>query len=294
MCLTLPEVLITVMGIEKLVPTWRDLEVFLQLLPRSSTAERMNPYTSMWTGVTPGDGPQEFHLVLLDNGRTDVLADRVGRQALRCIRCSACLNVCPVYERTGGRAYGSVYPGPIGAILTPQLRGIAPPPGRRADRLAAVRLVAVRGVLRGLPGPDRHPGGARPPAGPGRGGHRGGAPDPDRRGRRDGRPRPGPSIGRGRLRTAERAAALGGRVVRTTWRIRRLRGPGPISGWFGGRDLGAPPARVVPRLVAADERRDEGRSMTDGGAGGSDARSAILARIRRRTRRRACPDRGPA
>ncbi|MGH3506479.1 MAG: LutB/LldF family L-lactate oxidation iron-sulfur protein [Nocardioidaceae bacterium] len=125
MCLTLPDVLVSVVGIEKVVPTWQDLAVFLQLLPRSSTGERMNPYTSMWTGVTPGDGPQEFHLVLLDNGRTDVLADEVGRQALRCIRCSACLNVCPVYERVGGHAYGSVYPGPIGAILTPQLRGVA-------------------------------------------------------------------------------------------------------------------------------------------------------------------------
>jgi L-lactate dehydrogenase complex protein LldF len=124
MCLTLPDTLVTVMGIEKVVPTWRDLEVFLQLLPRSSTGERMNPYTSMWTGVHPGDGPQEFHLVLLDNGRSAVLADEVGRDALHCIRCSACLNVCPVYERTGGRAYGSVYPGPIGAILTPQLTGI--------------------------------------------------------------------------------------------------------------------------------------------------------------------------
>jgi L-lactate dehydrogenase complex protein LldF len=123
MCLTLPETLITVLGIEKLVPSWPDLEVFLQLLPRSSTAERMNPYTSVWTGVTPGDGPQRFHLVLLDNGRTNALADPVGRQALRCIRCSACLNVCPVYERTGGQAYGSVYPGPIGAILAPQLVG---------------------------------------------------------------------------------------------------------------------------------------------------------------------------
>ncbi|MCK1819687.1 LutB/LldF family L-lactate oxidation iron-sulfur protein [Streptomyces sp. XM83C] len=125
MCLTLPETLISVVGIEKVVPTWRDLEVFLQTLPRSSTAERMNPYTSMWTGTTDGDGPRVFHLVLLDNGRTDTLADEVGRQALRCIRCSACLNVCPVYERAGGHAYGSVYPGPIGAILSPQLRGTA-------------------------------------------------------------------------------------------------------------------------------------------------------------------------
>ncbi len=124
MCTTLPEVLISVMGIEKVVPRWDDLEVFLQLLPRSSTAERMNPYTSLWTGVTDGDGPREFHLVLVDNGRSDVLADQIGRQALNCIRCSACLNVCPVYERTGGHAYGSTYPGPIGAILTPMLSGL--------------------------------------------------------------------------------------------------------------------------------------------------------------------------
>jgi L-lactate dehydrogenase complex protein LldF len=131
MCTTLPEVLVTVMGIEKVLPEWRDLEVFLQLLPRSSTGERMNPYTSLWTGVRPaegGDGPREFHLVLLDNGRTQVLADEVGRQALHCIRCSACLNVCPVYSRTGGHAYESVYPGPIGAILTPQLKGLANAP----------------------------------------------------------------------------------------------------------------------------------------------------------------------
>jgi L-lactate dehydrogenase complex protein LldF len=124
MCTTLPPVLVTVLGIEKLVPTFADLEVFLQLLPRSSTGERMNPYTSLWTGVIEGDGPQELHVVLLDNGRTRVLHDEVGRQALHCIRCSACLNVCPVYSRTGGHAYGSVYSGPIGAILTPQLLGI--------------------------------------------------------------------------------------------------------------------------------------------------------------------------
>jgi L-lactate dehydrogenase complex protein LldF len=124
MCLTLPQTLITVMGIEKLLPRFEDFAVFLQLLPRSATGERMNPYTSLWTGVTPGDGPHAFHLVLLDNGRTRVLADAVGRQTLRCIRCSACLNICPVYARVGGHSYGSVYPGPIGAILTPQLQGL--------------------------------------------------------------------------------------------------------------------------------------------------------------------------
>lgn len=123
MCLTLPETLISVVGIEKVLPTWDDLGAMLQLLPRSSTGERMNPYTTMWSGVHEGDGPEEVHVILLDNGRSHVLADRVGRQALRCIRCSACLNVCPVYERTGGHAYGSVYPGPIGAVLNPQLRG---------------------------------------------------------------------------------------------------------------------------------------------------------------------------
>jgi L-lactate dehydrogenase complex protein LldF len=103
--------------------------VFLQLLPRSATGERMNPYTSLWTGVVPGDGPSAFHLVLLDNGRSRVLADEKGRPALRCIRCSACLNICPVYRQTGGHAYHTVYAGPIGAILQPQLSGEAGQPG---------------------------------------------------------------------------------------------------------------------------------------------------------------------
>ena len=125
MCLTLPETLITVAGIDKVVPRFEDLDVFFQLVPRSATGERMNPYTSTWTGVTPGDGPSNFHVVLLDNGRSSALADRVGREALRCVRCAACLNVCPVYERVGGHAYGSVYPGPIGAVLTPQLDHVA-------------------------------------------------------------------------------------------------------------------------------------------------------------------------
>jgi len=124
MCLSLPEALITLIGIEKIIPTFEDLEVFLQVLPRSATGERMNPYNSIWTGITPGDGPREFHIVLLDNGRTNVLADEESRDTLNCIRCGACLNACPVYRQTGGHAYGSVYAGPIGAILTPQLQSM--------------------------------------------------------------------------------------------------------------------------------------------------------------------------
>ena len=121
MCLTLPRTMITLAGIEKVLPRFADLEVMLQLLARSATGERMNPYTSLWTGVTPGDGPQKFHVVLLDNGRSSILGRKTEQQTLRCIRCAACMNACPVYRQTGGHAYGSVYPGPIGAILTPQL-----------------------------------------------------------------------------------------------------------------------------------------------------------------------------
>jgi L-lactate dehydrogenase complex protein LldF len=124
MCVSLPEVLITLVGIEKIIPRFEDLEVFLQVLPRSATGERMNPYNSIWTGIRPGDGPREFHVVLLDNGRTRILADAEARDTLNCIRCGACLNACPVYRQTGGHAYGSVYAGPIGAILTPQLQGM--------------------------------------------------------------------------------------------------------------------------------------------------------------------------
>ena len=123
MCLTLPETLISVAGIDKVVPRYQDLEVMLQLLPRSATGERMNPYNSIWTGVDPvsQDGPRAFHVVLMDNARTEILADEEARQTLHCIRCGACQNACPVYQQTGGHAYGSVYAGPIGAILTPQL-----------------------------------------------------------------------------------------------------------------------------------------------------------------------------
>jgi L-lactate dehydrogenase complex protein LldF len=121
MCLTLPRTIITLAGIEKVLPRYQDLEVMLQVLARSATGERMNPYTSLWTGVTPGDGPKSFHVVLMNNGRSRMLTRSVERQTLKCIRSAACMNACPVYRQTGGHPYGSVYPGPIGAILTPQL-----------------------------------------------------------------------------------------------------------------------------------------------------------------------------
>ncbi|MFF7521817.1 LutB/LldF family L-lactate oxidation iron-sulfur protein [Streptomyces pseudovenezuelae] len=231
MCLTLPETLITVMGIEKVLPSFADLEVFLQLLPRSSTGERMNPYTSLWTGVSEGDGPRNFHLVLLDNGRSVTLADEVGRQALACIRCSACLNVCPVYERTGGHAYGSVYPGPIGAVLTPQLVGVknaaslpfastlcgacydaCPVKIDIPEVLVHLRAEAVEAKRRDrlLPTPEAL---AMKAAGAVLSSPR-------------------------RLATVQRLAALGGRLIARDGRIGAL--PGPFARWSGTRDTPAP------------------------------------------------------
>jgi L-lactate dehydrogenase complex protein LldF len=282
MCTSLPEVLVTVMGIEKLVPSWRDMEVFLQLLPRSSTGERMNPYTSFWTGVRPGDGPREFHLVLLDNRRTGVLADQVGRQALRCIRCSACLNVCPVYSRTGGHAYESVYPGPIGAILTPQLKGLES--GRSLPYASSLcgACYEVCPVEIDIPRVLVH-----------------------LRSRVvDSEPawKPEKAAMRGLFRAfssaraferAQAAARLGSRPLSRKGRIARL--PWPLSGWTDTRDLPAPPAETF-REWWRRERGDQGGAKIDAAATrlvdspaygrenrpvaeGGDARSDILARI---------------
>ena len=124
---SLPRLHIAVMGIEKVIPRFSDLDVFLKLLPRSGTGQRLTTYQSFITGMkrAPQDeGPDELHIVLLDNGRSRMLAHPVTRQSLACIRCGACLNACPVYQQVGGHAYGSVYPGPIGAVITPQLMGI--------------------------------------------------------------------------------------------------------------------------------------------------------------------------
>src|SRR5919199_6111069 len=126
---SLPRTHIAVMGIEKVIPRLADLDVFLKLLPRSGTGQRLTTYQSLITGAKRGpddEGPEEVHIVLMDNGRSRMLGHPVTRQSLACIRCGACLNACPVYQQVGGHAYGSVYPGPIGAVITPQLAGLKP------------------------------------------------------------------------------------------------------------------------------------------------------------------------
>ncbi|WP_033238930.1 LutB/LldF family L-lactate oxidation iron-sulfur protein [Streptomyces albidoflavus] len=246
MCLTLPETLITVMGIEKVLPRYEDLEVFFQLLPRSSTGERMNPYTSLWTGVTPGDGPQEFHLVLLDNGRTAALADSVGREALNCIRCSACLNVCPVYERAGGHAYGSTYPGPIGAVLTPQLAGMHAAKDDPNSSLpyasslcgACFDACPVKIDIPSLLVELRHQ-------------------NTEQSGRtveQAAMKAAAAVMARpGLYTTAQKAAGLGRVVAGRDKKITRL--PAPFDGWSESRDLAAPPKQTFRDWFVSDEGR---------------------------------------
>jgi L-lactate dehydrogenase complex protein LldF len=124
---TLPRVHVALMGIEKVIPRFEDLAVFLSILARSATGQKMSSYVSLITGPKrkgEKDGPEEFHLVLLDNGRSNILASYETRESLYCIRCGACLNICPVYRKVGGHSYGWVYSGPIGAIISPQLLGL--------------------------------------------------------------------------------------------------------------------------------------------------------------------------
>ncbi len=127
LCTSAPRMHIGITGMEKVIPSMQDLAVFLRLLPRSATGQRISSYVSMITGPRRDDdedGPEEFHLVLVDNGRSRMLRDPKLREALYCIRCGACLNICPVYQRVGGHAYGWVYPGPIGAVVSPMLTGL--------------------------------------------------------------------------------------------------------------------------------------------------------------------------
>jgi L-lactate dehydrogenase complex protein LldF len=247
MCLTLPETLISVVGIEKVLPTWDDLAPLLQLLPRSSTGERMNPYTTVWSGVHEGDGPQEVHVILLDNGRSRVLGDRLGRQALRCIRCSACLNVCPVYERTGGHAYGSVYPGPIGAVLNPQLRGTETDIDRSLPYASTLcgacfdacpvridipeLLVDLRGRVAEENGRSAESAAMRATAWL--------LSDPRR------------------LAAAQRGATLAGRLVGD----RTVRSVPGLGAWADARDLPRPPTETFRQWWARERGRDSGEGM---------------------------------
>ncbi len=125
-CTSVPRIHIACVGIEKLVPTYQHLAVLLKLLARSSTAQPLTCYTSILTGpkrADDQDGPEQMHIVLIDNGRSDILRAET-REMLRCIRCGACLNACPVYRKVGGHSYGAVYSGPIGALITPMFRGL--------------------------------------------------------------------------------------------------------------------------------------------------------------------------
>jgi L-lactate dehydrogenase complex protein LldF len=126
MATSLPRLHIAVMGMEKVIPDLASLAVFLRILARSATGQKMTSYVSLVSGPRRSDeedGPEELHLVVLDNGRSRLLADPELREALACIRCGACLNACPVYQHAGGHAYGWVYPGPIGAVINPSLVG---------------------------------------------------------------------------------------------------------------------------------------------------------------------------
>ncbi len=123
----LPRIHVALVGIEKVLPRLADLALFLPMLATAGTGQHMTCYNSMFGGPRqPGetDGPEEFHVVLLDNHRTRLLADAEQRDALGCIRCGACLNVCPIFKNIGGHAYGTTYQGPIGSVITPHLRGL--------------------------------------------------------------------------------------------------------------------------------------------------------------------------
>ena len=127
LCTSAPRIHIGITGMEKVIPSLQDLALFLRLLPRSATGQRLTSYVSMISGPRrrgDEDGPEEFHLVIVDNGRSNLLKDPHLREALYCIRCGACLNICPVYQTVGGHAYGWVYPGPIGSIVSPSLVGL--------------------------------------------------------------------------------------------------------------------------------------------------------------------------
>jgi L-lactate dehydrogenase complex protein LldF len=246
-----PPVHVALVGIEKMVPRIADLAVFLTLLPRSATGQPMSSYVSFLTGPRRAgelDGPEELHIVLVDNGRTRLLADAGAREALRCIRCGACQNVCPVYRHIGGHAYDAVYAGPIGSLVSPHLDAAHAPPdlpflsslcGACADVcpvkidipevLLHLRREAMAGALPGPPMPAR------------------------------GAQRAAMRAWAAAMRTPRRYAwsfrlfRIMARVFTRNGRIRSL--PGPFAGWTDVRDFPLPAGRSFQQIW-----RDRGRS----------------------------------
>lgn len=250
---TLPRVHVAVMGIERLVPTLADLGVMLQVLARSATGQKLTVYTNLMTGPRrPGepDGPDEMHVVLVDNGRSHVLAGELA-EILYCIRCGACLNACPVYREIGGHAYGSVYPGPVGAVLTPALGGIAawrelPSASTLCGacrEVCPVRINIPRMLL--ALRREAHEAGLSPGwVGPGLAGFRFAAAGPRR------------------FRGALRAAALGTRLLARDGWVRRL--PPPLNGWTAARDFPVFAGKPFSQQLM-ERRREEGHGVTQRG-----------------------------
>ena len=303
---SLPKTHVAVIGIEKMVPTLDELGPLVRLVTRSGTGQAISCYQTLVTGIKRSpedDGPDELHIVLVDNGRADLLADEITAQTLRCIRCSACLNVCPVYRQIGGHAYGSVYPGPIGAILTPQIAGMhtaSQLPGA-SSLCGACREVCpvdidIPGVLLHLRGEaGRHP------------------EDADATSRRK-------IAEKSRAFTLWRRAATSptlfrwfGRGARLTATVARMRPSlgrrlGPLAGWLDGRTAPRPAARpfsegataqrlAVEVAVAASPRMASARAaaaVSSGRAESGTARDVVLGHVRAALARAADhADRGP-
>ncbi|GAB3442651.1 LutB/LldF family L-lactate oxidation iron-sulfur protein [Streptomonospora sediminis] len=261
---SVPGRLITVAGIDKVVPAWADVAVLARVWARSALGSAQAPVVSTWSGPVEGDGPQEVHVVLVDAGRTAALGDPVGRQALRCIQCTACMDVCPVFERTGSAPYGSVRAGPIGAALTPQLRGTRSP--REASLPFASTLcgacadVCPVGVdipeilleLRGRVVDERRANAV---------------PTPEALAAQSSE---WVMSAERRFARAQRAASRWGRLMARAGRIRRL--PGLLGRWTEARDLPAPPAESFRAWWARRRRALARRAAGGPGAGGAPDR----------------------
>ena len=253
MCTSIPRVHVAVMGMEKIVPSMQDLALMLRILIRSATGQRISSYVTMTNGprrAEEEDGPEEFHLVIVDNGRMRLLADPKLREALYCLRCGACLNACPVYRKVGGHSYGWVYPGPIGAVVSPVMSGLK----RGKDLPFASSLCGacreVCPVRIDIPNMLLH---LRQQVTEG-------PPEVRSSGWRE---RLGWKLWRfgnlspGRFRFGGKLASLVARPFARGGFLRRS--PPPLSGWTRSRDLPVPVAQPFRDRFKARQRREDGR-----------------------------------